>query len=217
MNEFFKSISKAYFKPNTKKLRASKWSAVAFFIVLALVPLHQVATDKSWLLKLILSTNIFAIFAISWDILSGYTGQENFGHHFFVGVGGFMVGLFTVALVKPAVVEGRELAAVLSFQVPGGVLIIVAGILSALFGLLIGIPCLKLSGPYLALATLAMGLIFHEFVDKILPGLNSVIKAHATESIRGLPKLVGSSYLFYYLVLIVLLISLVAIYSLQQI
>lgn len=213
MKEFLKPIIASFINPNTKKIRPSKWVALIFFILLTLVPIHQMATENTWLVKLILTTNIFAIFAISWDILSGYTGQENFGHHFFVGVGGFMVGLFTVALVKPGVVEGATQAALVNVNIPGGILILISGVLAAFFGLLIGVPCLKLSGPYLALATISMGLIFYEFVDKILPGLHPVIKSHATESIRGLPSLVSSPILFYYIVLIVTIISLLVLYS----
>lgn len=213
MKEFLKPIIASFINPNTKKIRPSKWVALIFFMLLTLVPIHQMATENTWLVKLILTTNIFAIFAISWDILSGYTGQENFGHHFFVGVGGFMVGLFTVALVKPGVVEGATQAALVNVNIPGGILILISGFLAAFFGLLIGVPCLKLSGPYLALATISMGLIFYEFVDKILPGLHPVIKSHATESIRGLPSLVSSPILFYYIVLIVTIISLLVLYS----
>ena len=213
MKEFLKPIIASFINPNTKKIRPSKWVALIFFMLLTLVPIHQMATENTWLVKLILTTNIFAIFAISWDILSGYTGQENFGHHFFVGVGGFMVGLFTVALVKPGVVEGATQAALVNVNIPGGILILISGVLAAFFGLLIGVPCLKLSGPYLALATISMGLIFYEFVDKILPGLHPVIKSHATESIRGLPSLVSSPILFYYIVLIVTIISLLVLYS----
>jgi branched-chain amino acid transport system permease protein len=173
-------------------------------------------TGNSWLVKLFIEANIFAIFVMSWDILSGYTGQENFGHHFFVGVGAFLIGLFTVAFVKPATVDGVQMAAILGFKLPSYLLIIFAGILAALFGVFLGIPCLKLSGPFLALATLSMGLIFHEFVDKILPGLSPMLKAHTTEGIRSIPKLVSSQYTFYYLLLGVLLVSLVLIYTFSR-
>jgi len=91
-----------------------------------------------------------------------------------------------------------------------------SGVTAALFGVIIGIPCLKLSGPYLALSTLAMGLIFYEFVDKILPSINPVIRAHATEGIRDIPSLTGSLTSFYFLVLIIMIISLFIVYSLSR-
>lgn len=213
MKDFIKSFLPAYFYPGTKKLRPSKWFALGFMFILFLVPIHYAATDVSWVIKLFITTNTFALFAISWDILSGYTGQENFGHHFFIGVGGYLVGLFTVALVKGITISGKVLPAIISFKLPGFVLIILGGLLAAVFGVLIGIPCLKLKGPYLALATLSMGFIFHEFVAKILPTLSPVVKEYTTEGIHNLPKLTGSLTWYYYIILIVLLVSLFLIYS----
>ena len=215
MKNFIKSFLPAYILPGTKKIRPSKWVALAFLILLSLAPLHFTSTGNSWLVKLITTTNILAIFAISWDILSGYTGQENFGQHFFIGVGAFLVGLFTVALVKGSTFDGVQYQALVSFKIPVPILILGAGVLSAIFGIIIGIPCLKLSGPYLALATLSMGLIFFEFVDKILPGLHPNLKAHATESIRGIENF-ASTIPFYYIVLAVTILSLFIIYSFSR-
>lgn len=215
MKNFIKSFLPAYFVPGTKKIRPSKWVALVFLLILGLVPLHFTATGNTWLVKLLTTTNIFAIFAISWDILSGYTGQENFGHHFFVGVGAFLVGLFTIALVRGSTFGGITYPPLINFQLPVPVLILFAGVLSAVFGVLIGIPCLKLAGPYLALATLAMGLIFHEFVDKILPGLHPNLKAHATESIRGIENF-AAPIPFYYIILVVTILSLIIIYSFSR-
>ncbi len=213
MKDFFKSFLPAYFHPGTKKLKPSKIFVLCFLVFLALVPFHSVITGKTWFTKIFLTANIFAIFAVSWDILSGYTGQENIGHHFFVGIGAFLVGLFTVAFIKTSSSSGVTHAAILSFRMPDVLIIILGGFLSSIFGILIGIPCLKLKGPYLALATLSMGLLFHEFVDKVLPVLHPNLKAHATETIMGIPQLTGSLTSFYYLVFFVMLASVFIIYS----
>ncbi len=214
MKEIIKSAASAYFYPGTRRLRPSKWVAIAFILFLSIVPLHYFITDNTWIVKLFISANIFALFAISWDFLSGYTGQENFGHHFFVGVGGFMVGLFTVALVKGATIEGVEYAPLIGFQLPALVIILAGGVLSAFFGLLIGIPCLRLSGLFLALATLAMGLIFVEFTDNILPILHPVLTTYCTEGVYNIPHLTGGNItLFYYITLSVMVVSLLIIYT----
>lgn len=92
------------------------------------------------LIEVLLTASVFAMFAASWDILSGYTGQENFGHAAFIGAGGFAVGLLTKYADLPLEAS------------------LVLGALGAmLLGLIVGIPCLRLHGPYLALATLAAG------------------------------------------------------------
>jgi branched-chain amino acid transport system permease protein len=217
MREFCKSLVPAFLIPGTGKVRPSKWFTLGFILFLALVPIHYVLTDSTWLVKLFISANIFAILAMSWDLLSGYTGQENFGHHFFVGVGGYLVGLFTVALVNGATIEGVEMPALIGTKLPSCVIILLGGIVAAVFGFLIGVLCLRLAGPYLALATLAMGFIFVEFTDRILPGLNPVLETYSTEGIYNIPHLTGGNIgLFYYIILLVLIASLLFHYAFSR-
>ena len=84
------------------------------------------------------TANIFAMFAASWDILSGFTGQVNFGHAAFIGTGGFTVGLLSKYH------EG----------VPAELQLVLGTLAAAALGVILGVPCLRLSGPYLALVTL---------------------------------------------------------------
>ena len=83
---------------------------------------------------------LYAIFASSWDILSGYIGQLNFGHAVFFGAGAYATGFLA-----------PHLPPVLVF--PAGAIAAVA------FAFLVGFPCLKLRGPYLSLTTLVFPLI----------------------------------------------------------
>ena len=57
-----------------------------FLFVLLLLGLPLITTDP-YLLRILILSSIFAIFAASWDLLSGFTGQMNFGHALFFGVG----------------------------------------------------------------------------------------------------------------------------------
>ena len=85
---------------------------------------------------------IFSIFAASWDFLTGISGQISFGHAIFFGVGGYLCAYLIAFQGFP-----------IWLAIPAGALGAVA------FGLIIGIPCLRLRGPYLALGTLAFSLI----------------------------------------------------------
>ncbi len=96
--------------------------------------------DNTTLLQVVGTANIFAMFAASWDILSGYTGQVNFGHAAFIGVGAYTVAL--LSKYEPGV--NNELALLIGTST------------AALLGVAIGVPCLRLKGPYLALATLSV-------------------------------------------------------------
>ena len=61
-----------------------------FFLLLLVIPL---VTDDPYLLRILILTSIFAILAASWDLLSGFTGQMNFGHALFFGVGAYGAAL----------------------------------------------------------------------------------------------------------------------------
>jgi branched-chain amino acid transport system permease protein len=120
---------------------------IAFFFCLALLLLPLMTKDP-YLLRIIIFSSIFAIFAASWDLLSGFTGQMNFGHALFFGVAAYTSALLNLRLGFPP-----------WLTIPLGAL------MAVIAGLVVGIPCLRLRGPYLALATLAfpiilMGIIF---------------------------------------------------------
>jgi hypothetical protein len=48
-----------------------------------------IVVEDPYFLRILVLTSIFAIFAASWDLLSGFTGQINFGHALFFGVGAY--------------------------------------------------------------------------------------------------------------------------------
>jgi branched-chain amino acid transport system permease protein len=109
--------------------------------VLALLALPAVH-DDAYHLRILTMTCIFAIFAASWDLLAGYTGQVNFGHALFFGAGAYTSALLSLKLgVTPWVTIWAGAA------------------VAMLFGFLVGYLCLRLRGSYLSLATLAFPLI----------------------------------------------------------
>ena len=122
----------------------SRTLVMIFLVVLALFP---VITDDPYVLHILILTSIFAILAASWDFLSGFTGQMNFGHALFFGVGAYSAALLNLNLGLPPVAT-----------IPLG------GIAAVGAGLIIGIPCLRLRGTYLALTTLAFPIILHGIV-----------------------------------------------------
>jgi len=109
--------------------------------VLGVLALPFVYADP-YVLRIMTMTCIFAIFAASWDLLAGYTGQVNFGHALFFGVGAYGSALFSLKLgLSPWITIWAGVA------------------LATLAGLLVGYVCLRLRGSYLSLATLAFPLI----------------------------------------------------------
>ncbi|MCJ7664819.1 MAG: branched-chain amino acid ABC transporter permease, partial [Desulfobacterales bacterium] len=123
----------------------SRVAVIVFVLLLLLLP---VVSSDAYLLRIIILSSIFAIFAASWDLLSGYTGQMSFGHALFFGV-----GAYTAALLN------------LHAHIPPWGSIPLGALAAVVAGLVIGIPSLRLRGTYLALTTLAfpivlLGLVF---------------------------------------------------------
>ena len=151
-----------------------------FSLVLLLLP---VFTQDPYLLRILILTSIFAILAASWDLLSGFTGQMNFGHALFFGVGAYTAALLNLHAHLPpwGSIPLGALGAVLS-------------------GLIIGIPCLRLRGTYLALTTLAFPIILMGIVFA-LPGITG-----GELGISGLERLARSRVANYYIAVVIMLV-----------
>ncbi|MFQ6123795.1 MAG: branched-chain amino acid ABC transporter permease [Candidatus Heimdallarchaeota archaeon] len=119
----------------------SRFIAILFGIFLFMFPLLLDPYITPFILLVLTYANIFVIFAVSWDLLSGYTGYVSFGHAAFFGVAGYTSAFLNKIGFSPWV------------TIPIG------AIIAVVIGLLIGVPCLRLRGPYLALATLAFPII----------------------------------------------------------
>lgn len=99
-----------------------------------------------WSLETLITIGIFTLLAASLNLINGYAGMFNLGQHGFWAMGAYGAGWLTVVGVG---------------HMPGP-LLYVASLLFAMFvaaigGLAIGIPCLRLRGDYLAIATLGFG------------------------------------------------------------
>lgn len=114
---------------------------------LALLAVAPLFSDRITILRLT-GALYLAMFAMSWDSVSGYTGEISFGHAFFFAIGGYTSALLNLHFGWHPVVT------------------ILAGVLMAVVGgVLIGVPSLRLSGPYFSLVTLiAPLLLFQLFV-----------------------------------------------------
>ncbi len=158
----------------------SRIAVLIFAVSLLALPLF---TQDSYLLRILILTNIFAILAASWDLLSGFTGQMNFGHALFFGVAAYCTALLNLRLDLPP-----------WLSIPLGALGAV------LAGLVVGIPCLRLRGTYLALTTLAFPIILLGLVFAI-PDLTG-----GELGISGIDRLTGSRVGDYYVTSVLMLV-----------
>jgi len=112
------------------------WS-VALLIALFTLPMY-IPSYYIYLINIIL---VHVILAVGLNILVGFTGQISLGH-----AGFFAIGAYGTALLMT------------HLHIPFFAALILAGFISAFFGFIIGLPALRLEGPYLAIATLGFGL-----------------------------------------------------------
>lgn len=115
-------------------------------LLVALIAFPFVFQDSRYLLFVANSVLIAVIAALGLNILTGFTGQISLGQGAFMGVGAYASGYFMVNLGMPFVA-----------------CIMAAGCVTAVVGMIFGIPSLRLKGLYLAIATLAAQVIL-EFV-----------------------------------------------------
>ena len=117
------------------RLRFDMGAALAITAVTALVPL---VVSGPYPLGIIIVSIYFAILALGWNLLAGYTGQFSLAPAAFA-----MIGAYTTALLEHY------------WQVPLALGIPAAIVVTALAGLVLGKLVLNLTGPYLSLTTLA--------------------------------------------------------------
>jgi branched-chain amino acid transport system permease protein len=164
--------------------------ALIFFVLLFLIPL---ITREPYILRTFIFANMFVIFAVSWDFISGYTGQVNFGHALFFGVAAYSTALLNKYL-------GLQPWA----TIPIGALVAV------LAGVIMCLPALRLRGPYLSLVTLAFPLILLGII-KAFPDFTG-----GEHGISGLPGLADSRTANYYISVLVMIVSVLIMWKLTD-
>jgi branched-chain amino acid transport system permease protein len=95
----------------------------------------------------------FALFAMSFDFISGYTGYLSFGHAAFYGTGAYLVAL-----------AANDKLPLLGPETPFMLLLVLAGVAAAALALAIGSVSFRLSGVYFAMITLGFSQVLYVFV-----------------------------------------------------
>lgn len=103
--------------------------------------------------RIIASAGLAMIVVIGLNILTGLGGQLSLGHAGFYAVGAYGAAILSVRAGLPILLA-----------------MLIGGVLAAVLGLVLAIPALRVSGPYLAMVTLAFGLIIHSIALNF-PGL----------------------------------------------
>mgnify|MGYP005838089883 CR=1 FL=1 len=174
-------------------LNASLIIAVALVIFIVLFSLLFNGILDEFAGNTIKVSGIYIIVALSLNLITGYTGQLSLGH------AGFMaIGAYTTAIC------------IMRLNMPIAAALLIGGILTAIFGFLIGFPTLRLRGDYLAITTLGFG----EIVRVIMVNLESITGGAA--GLYGVPSfsedyvwnpIIGFVWIFVVAVITIVIIS----------
>lgn len=158
-----------------KNKKSSYLLTLALVVVLYGVSAFLVASGKinKYVSGILVMVLVNIILTVSLNLASGFLGQLVLGHAGFMSVGAYASALFTLNSGLP-----------ISVAFPLSILI--AGVVAVIFGILIGIPALRLKGDYLAIITLGFGEII-----KVL--INFFDFTGGARGLRGIPRVVDKS------------------------
>ncbi|MDR0446381.1 MAG: branched-chain amino acid ABC transporter permease [Oscillospiraceae bacterium] len=125
---------------------------VAFYALI--FALEQILPARAMLFTVLKKGAIYALVAVSMNMLNGFTGLFSLGQAGFMLVGAYAYGIFTVPVAERVNVYQYFDGGIIQFTVPVVVALVMAGIAAALFAALVGLPVLRLKSDYLAIATL---------------------------------------------------------------
>ncbi|MBK7617248.1 MAG: branched-chain amino acid ABC transporter ATP-binding protein/permease [Vitreoscilla sp.] len=123
---------------------------IAAVVAIAALFLFPEATGNPYYIHLVETIMIYAIVLFGLDIVVGYTGQVSLGHAGLFGIGAYTAGVLIMKLGAPVYVT-----------LPAAIAV------TAAFGAILALPALRVTGPYLAMVTLAFGTIIQILINEM--------------------------------------------------
>ncbi|ORE97955.1 branched-chain amino acid ABC transporter permease [Aurantimonas sp. 22II-16-19i] len=161
--------------------RGTALAALLIFLVLAVLPPVAVAVDDPFLVVTATRIIVFAIAALSLDLVLGYGAMVSFGHAAFLGLGAYAVAILSSHGISDILVQG-----------------VVAVAASALFALVTGAISLRTKGVYFIMITLAFGQMAYFFMVSLSAyGGDDGLTLAGRSTLFGLPILRSDHALFY--------------------
>jgi branched-chain amino acid transport system permease protein len=170
-----------------------------FYLVLAVLTLVTISgliyfgIIDEYTAQILTLAGINVIIALSLNLISGFTGQLALGHAGFMAIGGYATAVLVMQCSVPMVFA-----------------ILIGGVVTAIFGYVIGFPTLRLKGDYLAIVTLGFG----EIIRVIMINAEKITGGAA--GLKGIPSFsedillsptVSFIWVFIFMILIIVLIN----------
>ena len=193
------------------------------------LPLDFFQAGERYLFRVLTQAGIYVLLAIGLNIVVGYAGLLDLGYVAFYAVGAYTYAL----LASPQ----------LGLHLPFWLILPIAPLISAAFGVMLGAPTLRLRGDYLAIVTLGFGEVIRIFLNNLDPltngprgiinidpatldrsqlpetsvaSANLVLYPNLPDGISGFPITVSSPVEYYYLILVLCIAGIFLSYRLQD-
>jgi branched-chain amino acid transport system permease protein len=174
--------------------RARRLFALAAVLAVAALPL---ALPNPYYIHMVALIAMYSVLLLGLDIVVGYTGEVSLGHASLFGVGSYAVGVLVAKLSWP-----------LWATLPAAVA------MACVFGALLALPALRVTGPYLAMVTLAFGTIVQILINE----MDFLTSGPLGISLRK-PNLLGhriTATEYYYFVVLVLALTVVVVHRILR-
>lgn len=191
------SIVLVYYTNTSKMIKMVVGAAV----LLLIIPL--VAGDNRYYMEVASQVGIYVAMALGLNIVVGFAGLLDLGYVAFFAAGAYAYAIFSTS-------QANEFIAGNLFPLSGGwfwPFLIVGLIVAAIFGILLGLPVLRVKGDYLAIVTLGFG----EIIRIIFNNLDKPINiTNGPQGITPIPSpelfgvKMGTPFYFYFIVLFVI-------------
>ena len=169
-------------------MNKAKWFSAGGIIIILLV-MVPFMTERTDLITWFTYTLLYITLAQSWNLIGGYTGQQNLGHAAFFGIGALCTRfLWLYGLPLPLALVFGALAAMI-------------------FAVIIGFPAFRLKGVYFIIGTLVLAEILKIIFDTLLPHA-SVLPSKLLNSYSLVPR--------YYLSLVIAILAVAFVYWISR-
>ncbi len=164
---------------------------IALAVLLALLAFLELNhSEFSYQISILERSAIYAVVAVSMNLLTGFTGLFSLGQAGFMAIGAYIVAIFTIPVGSRAsvyYVSGIS-PVIADIALPIPVALLLAGLAAAGVAALIGIPVLRLKSDYLAIATLGFSEIIRAFIAS--PMFDTITNgSYGLKSIPGFPNI----------------------------
>lgn len=194
-----------------KKIK--KFDIIVFLILILiyvgfLLFIDSNKSDYGYLISIIEKSMIYAITALSMNMVIGYTGIFSLGQAGFMAIGAYITSIFIIPITsRDAVYYMNGINPILKNMIlPIPIAIILGGVVAAIFAAIIGYPVLKLKSDYLAVATLG----FAEIIKAVVASPTMDKITNGSYGLNKIPGFKGTLECFIYcLIPIVIMILLI--------